>query len=86
MKVSRRLPILCALAPVLVAATSFATAEAERPNVILITLDTVRADFLSCYGSTNGSTPAVDQLAAAGTLFEDAASSSGLTPAVCIPP
>lgn len=54
---------------------------ASRPNVILITLDTVRADFLSCYGSTNGATPAVDQLAAAGTLFEDAASSSGLTPA-----
>ncbi len=54
---------------------------APRPNVILITLDTVRADFLSCYGSTSGATPAVDQLAAAGTLFEDAASSSGLTPA-----
>ena len=55
--------------------------EVERPNVILITLDTVRADFLSCYGSTSGATPAVDRLAAAGTVFEDAASSSGLTPA-----
>lgn len=55
--------------------------ELERPNVILITLDTVRADFLSCYGSTSGATPAVDRLAAAGTVFEDAASSSGLTPA-----
>lgn len=55
--------------------------QVERPNVILITLDTVRADFLSCYGSTSGVTPAVDRLAAAGTVFEDAASSSGLTPA-----
>lgn len=53
----------------------------ERPNVILITLDTVRADFLSCYGSTSGATPGVDRLAAAGTVFEDAASASGLTPA-----
>jgi len=53
----------------------------ERPNVILITLDTVRADFLSCYGSTSGATPAVDRLAAGGALFEDASSSSGLTPA-----
>ncbi len=53
----------------------------RRPNVILITLDTVRADFLSCYGSSSGQTPAVDSLARAGTLFEDAASSSGLTPA-----
>ncbi|MEM9802932.1 MAG: sulfatase-like hydrolase/transferase [Planctomycetota bacterium] len=54
---------------------------AARPNVILITLDTVRADFLSCYGSTNGATPAVDALARDGVLFERAVSSSGLTPA-----
>ena len=33
------------------------------------------------HGSTSGVTPAVDRLAAAGTVFEDAASSSGLTPA-----
>ena len=52
-----------------------------RPNVILITLDTVRADYLTCYGATTGGTPAIDQLAAEGTLFERAVSSSGLTPA-----
>ena len=69
---------LVALGPL---AACGAGAEPERPNVILITLDTVRADFLSCYGSTSGATPAVDRLAAAGALFEDASSSSGLTPA-----
>ncbi|MEM9380193.1 MAG: sulfatase [Planctomycetota bacterium] len=55
--------------------------EDARPNVILITLDTVRADFLTCYGSTSGATPAVDGLARGGVLFERAISSSGLTPA-----
>jgi arylsulfatase A-like enzyme len=49
--------------------------------VILITLDTVRADYLTCYGATTGGTPAIDDLARGGTLFERAVSSSGLTPA-----
>lgn len=55
--------------------------EPTRPNVILITLDTVRADFLSTYGSTSGPTPALDALASEGTVFEHAMSASGLTPA-----
>lgn len=53
----------------------------ERPNVILITLDTVRADFLSCYGASTGETAAIDGLAKEGVVFERAMSSSGLTPA-----
>ncbi|QDV07403.1 Arylsulfatase [Planctomycetes bacterium Poly30] len=55
--------------------------SAKKPNVILITLDTVRADYLTCYGATTGSTPAIDGLASEGTIFERAVSSSGLTPA-----
>lgn len=55
--------------------------EDQRPNVILITLDTVRADYLTCYGAVTGGTPAIDQLALGGALFERAVSSSGLTPA-----
>lgn len=55
--------------------------EHERPkHVILITLDTVRADYLSCYGATTGDTPAIDQVAREGALFERAVSASGLTP------
>ncbi|MGH7789464.1 MAG: sulfatase family protein [Candidatus Binatia bacterium] len=42
-----------------------------RPNVLLITLDTLRADRLGCYGGPAG-TPHIDRLAAEGTLFEDA--------------
>ncbi|MEL6714914.1 MAG: sulfatase, partial [Planctomycetota bacterium] len=51
-----------------------------RPHVILITLDTVRADHLSCYGGNTGDTPALDGIASAGALFEQAISVSGLTP------
>jgi len=50
------------------------TAEAVTggPSVLLVTVDTLRADRLSCYGFTGGTTTAIDGLAAAGTLFEDA--------------
>ena len=51
-----------------------------RSNVLLITLDTTRADHLSCYGHGVRTTPTLDALAEDGILFERALSSSGLTP------
>jgi arylsulfatase A-like enzyme len=39
-------------------------------SLVVVTLDTTRADFLGCYGNTLGLTPRVDALAARGTLFE----------------
>ncbi|MBU0756411.1 MAG: sulfatase-like hydrolase/transferase [Planctomycetes bacterium] len=41
-------------------------------NVILVTLDTVRADHLGCYGYDKGTTPGMDRLAATGVVFENA--------------
>jgi arylsulfatase A-like enzyme/Flp pilus assembly protein TadD len=41
-------------------------------NVLLITLDTTRADRLGCYGYSRAATPALDALARRGTLFENA--------------
>jgi arylsulfatase A-like enzyme/Tfp pilus assembly protein PilF len=41
-------------------------------NVLLITLDTTRADRLGCYGYARAATPALDALARRGTLFENA--------------
>ncbi len=38
------------------------------PNVILILIDTVRADHFSCYGYHRQTTPSIDSLAAAGTI------------------
>jgi arylsulfatase A-like enzyme/Tfp pilus assembly protein PilF len=48
-------------------------------NVILITIDTVRADHLGCYGATNIQTPTIDALAHDGIVFERAISQVPLT-------
>lgn len=56
----------------------------EKPNVILLTLDTTRADHLACYGYPGVRTPNLDSLARRGVLFEQAATNSPLTlPAHC---
>jgi len=47
-------------------------APAERCNVLFITLDTVRADRLGCYGCADAETPTLDRLAQKGVLFEQA--------------
>jgi choline-sulfatase len=51
----------------------------KRPNLLLITLDTVRADHLSCNGSKKALTPHLDRLARAGVNFTRARSSAPLT-------
>src|SRR6266404_6254755 len=49
------------------------------PNVILITIDTLRADHVSCYGAKNVKTPTLDGLAHDGVVFERAISQVPLT-------
>jgi arylsulfatase A-like enzyme len=51
----------------------------ERANVLLITVDTLRADHLSCYGYEGHETPHIDRLAAQGALFERAFSDTPWT-------
>ena len=51
----------------------------KPPNVILITLDTVRADHLGCYGDKQARTPAIDSLARDGVLYERAIAQVPLT-------
>ncbi len=58
--------------------------EPEQPtvrprNLILISLDTVRADHLGCYGYDRPTTPRIDAYAKTGTLFENCTSSSSWT-------
>ena len=45
--------------------------EPVRPDVLLVVLDTVRADKLSTYGYRNPTSPQLDAVAAAGVVFED---------------
>jgi arylsulfatase A-like enzyme/Flp pilus assembly protein TadD len=49
-----------------------AAAQQAPPNVVLITLDTVRADHLGCYGHKGIKTPHIDGLASDGVLFQKA--------------
>jgi choline-sulfatase len=50
-----------------------------RPNLVLITLDTVRADHLGCYGDREAVTPWLDRLAGEGVRFANASSAAPLT-------
>lgn len=51
----------------------------DRPNVIVIFIDALRADHLSCYGYPRSTTPTIDDLAAKGTLFENHYAASSWT-------
>jgi arylsulfatase A-like enzyme len=52
----------------------------EPPNILLVTLDTTRADRFGSYGYDRPTTPNFDALALDGTLFERAIGVSGCTP------
>ncbi|MDG6908411.1 MAG: sulfatase-like hydrolase/transferase, partial [Nitrososphaerota archaeon] len=51
-----------------------------KDSVILLTVDSLRLDRLSCYNPSVRATPAVDQLAAKGWIFTNAISHGGATP------
>jgi arylsulfatase A-like enzyme len=53
----------------------------NRPNVLLLTIDTLRADVLNCYGYNNSLTPNIDRLAALGIRFEQAITGGSWTQA-----
>ncbi|MEE8581760.1 MAG: sulfatase-like hydrolase/transferase, partial [Myxococcota bacterium] len=50
-----------------------------RPDVLMITLDTTRADHLGCYGYGRPTSPNLDALAGESLLFERAYSTSSWT-------
>jgi len=56
-----------------------AAAGRNFPNVILVTVDTLRADHLSGYGFESPTSPAIDRLMAAGVRFTEARTVEPLT-------
>jgi len=58
-----------------------AGAGCSRPaeDVVLITIDTLRADHVSSYGYSRATTPELDRFFASGTVFENAISSAPCT-------
>jgi len=53
----------------------------NKPNVILLTIDALRADMLGCYGHIPSVTPNLDQLSAAGIRFQQAITGGSWTQA-----
>ncbi len=51
----------------------------RRDNIVLVTLDTTRADRLGCYGSAVAETPALDRLAEEALVFDNAITTVPLT-------
>ena len=51
----------------------------KMPNIILISLDTLRADHLSCYGYHRDTSPVIDALAHSGVRFANVISQSPKT-------
>src|SRR6202167_3838880 len=58
---------------------NIARARIARPSVVLITIDTLRADHVGCYGARTVKTPILDGLAHDGVVFERAISQVPLT-------
>lgn len=55
--------------------------QPRKLNVILITVDALRADHLGCYGYKRNTSPNIDKLAKEGVLFTQAIAQSSHTPA-----
>ena len=63
----------------LCAATVAQSPKKLPPNVYLITIDTLRADHVHCYGYEKIATPAIDELAKSGIRFSKAFTPSPIT-------
>lgn len=77
MPLARR--IICVLAALFILAGCEREQGPLRPNLILVSIDTLRADHLSCYGYERHTSPTLDKLASEGVLFENAHATSPWT-------
>lgn len=68
------------LAPALLASfVCGACHEPARPNIVLVSIDSLRHDHLGCYGYAHATSPRIDALAQTGARFECAVSTSSWT-------
>ena len=54
-------------------------ARKAPPNIILVSIDSLRADHLHCYGYPRQTSPCIDRLASEGILFETVVSTTSWT-------
>jgi arylsulfatase A-like enzyme/Flp pilus assembly protein TadD len=72
-------PFLAVLAAGLPGCSRTPAPPPRAANVVLVTIDTLRADRLGCYGSRDVATPRLDRIAAEGALAEEASAHVPLT-------
>jgi arylsulfatase A-like enzyme len=75
----RRIPLFSGAVIMLLLVLGCGSETAPRPNVLLVMLDTVRADHLSTYGYERETSPNLTQLAAAGVRFDHVVSTAPWT-------
>ena len=71
--------IACCLASITLFAETHRPPSTFEPNIFLITIDTLRADHVHCYGYKDIQTPALDRLARDGIRFAQAFTPSPIT-------
>ena len=71
--------IACCLTAIHLSAEKHPTAGTSQPNVFLITIDTLRADHVHCYGYQDIKTPTLDNVAKDGLRFAQAFTPSPIT-------
>jgi arylsulfatase A-like enzyme/Flp pilus assembly protein TadD len=70
---------LAILFPAILGTNGFAQTKARQPDVFLVTIDTLRADHVHCYGYESVETPALDGLSKDGIRFTQAFTPSPIT-------
>ena len=76
---TRLLCALCALCGCFLSACGAGPSGASARNVVLITVDTLRADHVGAYGYAPARTPTLDGLAREGVRFERAYATAPIT-------
>ncbi len=79
MRINKILKVIFLLVSLVCALVIFNHARQKRLNVILITLDALRYDHLSCYGYKRNTCPNIDEIAKKGALFTQAIAQSSQT-------
>ncbi|MBS3821725.1 MAG: sulfatase-like hydrolase/transferase, partial [Phycisphaerae bacterium] len=77
-QMTRRM-VLAVISTVLLAACGSDALDEQRPDIIIVSIDTLRADRVAGYGYPEMLTPNVDAMARNGVLFEHAVATTGTT-------
>lgn len=76
---ARPTPVACALIALLAIACTRAPEKVPPPNVVLVSIDSLRADHVHAYGYERETTPTLDAMASGGVRFETALSPTSWT-------